>query len=173
MSNGTSPRLHKLFGAVVALGLSAAAAPSAASSTYPEAMAEHLDPPCVPQCTVCHRDNVGGRKTVDKPFGLAMMELGLRFAAPQRIPTLLDQLEAEGVDSDGDGASDVVELRAGQDPNGDEDLCGLGVKYGCFNRVAGGAPSEGAGTAALGLLSLSIALVMRRRRSSRSARDRK
>ncbi len=108
MSNRTSKRLHKMFGAVVALGLSAAAAPSAASPTYPQAMADHLDPPCIPQCTVCHRDNVGGRKTVDKPFGLSIMELGLRFAAPQRIPELLDQMEAEGVDSDGDGAGDVV-----------------------------------------------------------------
>lgn len=168
MSNRTSKRLHKMFGAVVALGLSAAAAPSAASPTYPQAMADHLDPPCIPQCTVCHRDNVGGRKTVDKPFGLSIMELGLRFAAPQRIPELLDQMEADGTDSDGDGAGDVVELRAGQDPNGDADLCGLGIKYGCFNRVAGAPPSEGGGVVAAGLLSLSLAFALRRRRAAPS-----
>jgi hypothetical protein len=164
MSNRTSPRFHRLFGAVVALGLSAAAAPSAASSTYPEAISEHLDAPCVPQCTICHRDNVGGLKTVDKEFGLAMMELGLRFAAPQRIPGFLDQLEANGTDSDGDETGDVEELRSGFDPNGEADLCGVGVEYGCFNRVAAAPPSRDGRLVGAGLLSLSLALLVRRRR---------
>jgi MYXO-CTERM domain-containing protein len=168
MSIRTSKTLHKMFGAVVALGLSAAAAPSAASPTYPEAIAEHLDPPCLPQCTLCHRDNVGGFKTVDKPFGLATMDLGLRFATPQRIPEILDELKAAGTDSDGDGVGDVEELENCEDPNGDADLS-AGVKYGCFNRVAGAPPSEGGGVAAAGLLSLSLALLLRRRRGARSS----
>ncbi len=167
MSNRTSPRFHKMFGAVVALGLSAAAAPSAASSTYPEAISEHLDSPCIPQCTICHRDNVGGLKTVDKKFGLAMMDLGLRFAAPQRIPGFLDQLESAGTDSDGDRTGDVEELREGLDPNGDGDLCGVGVEYGCFNRVAAAPPSKDGALVGGALLSLSLAWMVRRRRPRR------
>lgn len=167
MSNRTFTRLPQLFGAVVALGLSAAAAPSAASQTYPQAVADHLNPPCFPQCTDCHRDNVGGRKTVDKPFGLALMDLGLRFAMPQRIPELLDQLEAAGTDSDGDGVGDVAELRAGEDPNGEGALCGSELKYGCFNRVAGAPPRGDAPVAGAGVMLVALALVARRRKSAK------
>ncbi len=49
----------------------------AASPTYPEAIAEHLDPPCSPQCTLCYRDNVGGcSRPSTSPSASATMDLG-------------------------------------------------------------------------------------------------
>jgi MYXO-CTERM domain-containing protein len=74
-------------------------------------------PTSAPHCTLCHRNDSGGTDSVTKPFGLAMRAKG---ALPNNIPSIdsaLDQLEAAGTDSDGDGTSDIDELREGTNPN--------------------------------------------------------
>lgn len=86
--------------------------------------------PCVPQCTLCHRDANGGRGTVVTPFGFTMMDQGLRGKNPGRVPIALEDVRQGQYDSDGDGVGDVQELQAGASPNqpGDGLLC---VQYGC------------------------------------------
>jgi hypothetical protein len=65
-----------------------------------------------PACTLCHRDNLGGLGTVEKPFGLTAMYRGLNGTNGSSVlPGLLDDMEADGVDSDGDGVGDIEELR--------------------------------------------------------------
>lgn len=128
-------RARRLFALAAAVSACAVSMPSRASTTYPEAVADALEMPCAPPCTVCHRDNNGGIRTVVQPFGLAMMDAGLKFFAPETVPAVLDVLAEAATDSDGDGATDVDELRAGQDPNGELDLCGRAAQFGCFNSI--------------------------------------
>jgi hypothetical protein len=131
--------------------------PAQASTTYPAAVSEALEMPCPPPCTICHQDTNGGLRTVVQPFGVAMMDAGLGFFAPETVPDALAVLLEEGTDSDGDGETDVDELGAGQDPNGDLDFCGRAAMYGCFNSIApvrSSLPASGAASVVLGLMSL-------------------
>lgn len=76
-----------------------------------------------------------------------MRALGLGAARSSQLPELLQQLEAENVDSTGDGVGDVERLRRDQDPNqiGEVSLCGDVPRYGC-SLVA--APGNGGGFSA-------------------------
>ena len=121
---------------MVLLGVLLSCIPCHAHNTYPQQLADELNMPCVPQCTICHRDNLGGFSTVVEPFGIAMQKVGLTFFPPTLEPAV-KQLEASGVDSDGDGVPDIVELSAGQDPNGNVDLCAIkSPQYGCGAHIA-------------------------------------
>ncbi|MDP2311016.1 MAG: thrombospondin type 3 repeat-containing protein [Pseudomonadota bacterium] len=142
-------------------------ASASASSSYPAALEDELGMPCAPTCTVCHETNAGGPGTVLKDFGLALMARDLTGGAD--IPSLqaaLAAMEADAVDSDGDGMSDLDELAAGADPNpGAAVFCepdGGGEVivpvYGCF-----GASGTAAG---MGLVSL-LGLTTLRRRARR------
>jgi hypothetical protein len=148
-----------------------------AHSTFPTLIASDLDMPCTPACTICHTDTVGGFGTVTAPFGKAMRGVGLNFTEPSLLPAL-QKLEAAGTDSDGDGVGDIVELRAGQDPNGAVDLCSqaaLAARYGCGAHIA---PSPGQDSGAwLGALFTMLILGTSwqrstRRRAQRSLRTR-
>jgi MYXO-CTERM domain-containing protein len=122
--------------------------------------------PCPPTCTVCHRDANGGFFTVVKPFGQAMIDVGgLSARSPEEIPGALQALDAAKTDSDGDGASDVDELRAGEDPNrpGAQSLCG--PVYGCGARVA---PADPPWHASLLFLAAALVLALRSRARRRS-----
>jgi len=68
-------------------------------------------------CTFCHRSLSGGPMSVSKPFGLTLMKYGLTPYGPAALIRILAEMEANGDDSDGDLAGDIVELRAGTDPN--------------------------------------------------------
>jgi hypothetical protein len=147
------------WGAVL-LGVCAAGA----SPTYPAAIKDDLktlnaaDMPCTPPCTICHRDALGGRGTVIKPFGLAMIENGLVFQDTDALARALAALKASGVDSDGDGVTDIDELSAGHDPNvsGPAALCVSLPRYGCGASVAPDRPA-GAGAFLFGLLAWLVA----------------
>lgn len=135
------------------LGVLLASTASAAHSTFPTLIRSELDMPCTPACTVCHTDNVGGFGTVTEPFGKSMQSVGLLFIEPTLGPALEESLQ-RAIDSDGDGQSDIVELRGGQDPNGTGDLCSqaaLAARYGCGASVASAPPSD-AGAALCALL---------------------
>lgn len=98
---------------------------------YPEAVQQALDMPCVPQCTLCHRDNTGGRGTIVKPFGGAMVANGLTDEGTQLISPALRAMQQQRLDSDGDGVGNIQELREGRDPNTPGDYSVCGPEYGC------------------------------------------
>jgi hypothetical protein len=91
------------------------------------------------ECTLCHLASPGTAGTATKPFARALMTNGLI----PRITTSLDSaLTALGdTDSDGDGASDFVELTMAGDPNDPAILPGQfvaksPVEYGCVGTIA-------------------------------------
>ena len=167
------------FGAAAAL-LLLSPARAHAHSTFPTLIAANLDMPCVPACTICHKDTLGGFGTVNEPFGKAMQGAGLNFIEPTLGPALA-KLEQEQIDSDGDGESDIAELREGRDPNGKIDLCGqaaLAARYGCGAHIAT-PPTQRDSSAAVGALLTALVLgaslhrSARRKRSSSSPRRHK
>jgi hypothetical protein len=105
------------------LGLIAApsllfSASASASITFPPLIQSELALAKAPDCTLCHRSDVGGVGTVTRPFGRTMMtQFGLSSANLAALRAGLAGSEAAHFDSDGDGTSDIEELRLGSDPN--------------------------------------------------------
>ena len=140
---------------------------ASASFPFPDAVKDAAGMPCAPTCMLCHETMGGGTGTVTQPFGIAMMERGLQGSAQtELVPSAYAALDADNVDSDGDGVPDADELSAGENPNPDgEPFCGEDgasalptPSYGCFNSSA--APASVVG--ALGGL-LAIGAIRRRR----------
>ncbi len=84
-----------------------------ATPNFPVALSQLSSGPVV-GCTMCHQGQpmVG---TVTTPFGAAMLERGLRPGDEDSLKTAF--MAMSGVDSDGDGALDVDELKTGDNPN--------------------------------------------------------
>lgn len=128
------------------------AAPALASSAYPTVVERHLglSRPIPASCGLCHTNGLVGAGTVNTPFGKAARAKGLVAFDDAKLVQVLDALEVEGTDSDGDGVGDLQELRAGTDPNvsdrGGPDALGP-LRYGCGAEAAPGA-LEGLGLAA-------------------------
>lgn len=146
------------------LGLLLIAA-SYASGNYPGVLESELGLPCQPQCIACHATNAGGGGTVTQAFGLALKDRGLTGGGQSELlKTALAALDADGIDSDGDGTTDVDALAAGWNPNGGDPFCGEAAlptpTYGCFNH----SPTA---TASIGVLG-ALAVAVRRRRTNRS-----
>jgi hypothetical protein len=124
-----------------------------ASVTYPGDVEADAGMPCAPQCVLCHESNTGGAGTVTMPFGAALMDRGLLGGGQSDLlGAALDALDADAVDSDGDGTPDLDELAAGDDPNGGPAFCGADVvapQYGCFDQAQAGAGLVAALVAAL------------------------
>lgn len=119
-----------------------------ASPTFPGALESDLGLDTPPDCSLCHAGGATGSATATTPFATAMRDRGMVAGDTQSVSAALQQLEADQVDSDGDGATDVDELRAGTDPNGAGELAL--PTYGC---ASAGLPSVLA-LAATGLLAL-------------------
>ncbi len=137
--------------AVVLVALAAVAA--GATPTYPFAIATDLGlkQPPPQQCALCHKNNKQDASTVVTPFALSMKARGLVSYNEASLQTALTKLEADAVDSDGDGITDIAELRNGTDPNVVGDTKG-GLpppRYGC------GAEAVPGSMAVLALLALS------------------
>lgn len=111
-----------------------------ATPNFPAAVASRLGLASQPDCTLCH---VGqpARGTVTTPFGTTLRSRGAKAYDEASVNTALDALAAEQKDSDGDGASDIAELKAGEDPNLGAGESAVVPAYGC---ATGGTPDEGA-----------------------------
>lgn len=108
------------------------ASPAAqASSAYPGAIATKYSV-AAPQCTLCHNTPAGGSGTAVQPFAAAMRGKGLTGGgATDLLQTLLD---ANTDDTDGDGVSDVDEIKAGGDPNVSGGTPVEPPSYGCIEQ---------------------------------------
>lgn len=136
------------------------APPAHATPGFPAAIQRALGPAQAPPCALCHAGGATGRGTVTTPVGQALRARGLQAGDESSLAAALAALERDRVDSDGDGALDVDELRAGADPNRAADL--PAVEYGC----ALSGPGAG-GALPLLLLALALVLVQRRRTTRR------
>jgi hypothetical protein len=155
---------------VVALGFGAAIGavprPARASMPYPGLIQTQLALNYTPDCTICHRDDNGGIGTVVQPFGRALMMLGLRAEDPASLTSALEEAEAEGLDSGGDGVPDIEELKADMSPN-----AGGGGRpapqYGCEAARSTPPAEQGRGGGAATLVVLTAAAAWSRRRLRR------
>jgi MYXO-CTERM domain-containing protein len=140
-----------------------------ASPTYPAIIQSELQLMQAPDCTLCHRDDLGGAGTVIRPFGRTLMG-HFQLTGGNNIAALKAALagdEAQHSDSDGDGVGDIDELLMNTNPNvgvsGVETAPDVPLpETGCA--LAHGAPSGGA---AWGLTLAALSLFFARRRHSR------
>jgi hypothetical protein len=137
-----------------------------AKEGFPRDMARHLGATSNAPCGVCHQDGKLGKDTIVTPFGWALRARG--FSGQDTLLQALDRLRADGVDSDGDGATDVDELIVGSDPNSAASTPGMpgtvsDPKLGCA--LAGDARGGGGDT--LGFAALAVAGLAWRRRARR------
>jgi hypothetical protein len=142
-------------------------APAHATPEFPGTIADTLAMPCTPACTLCHETNAGGAGTVTQPFGEAMVARGLIPSDDASLADALAAMEADAVDSDGDGVTDVDALRDGANPNpGGADFCSVPPpQYGCVATLQAGDGRAGWMAPAVG----AIVLASRRRRARRIA----
>jgi MYXO-CTERM domain-containing protein len=127
-------------------------------------------------CSVCHEHGNTGIGSVRTPFGRAVRARGLDLAAAEdeaarseNVFDVIHKMDLEKVDSDGDGVTDMNELRAKTDPNTygpvrfvDE----TEVKHGCQCGVAGRSSSSSTATW-LGVFALGLAALNARRANHR------
>jgi uncharacterized protein (TIGR03382 family) len=126
-----------------------------ATSNFPGAVRAKLALTYDPECSLCHSNGITGRGTVTTPFGKAMLARGLAASDETALNAALDKMAADKVDSDLDGTSDIDELKAGTNPNGDA----LKLAFGC--NAGSSAPDGGAIVLAVGV---GAALLASRRR---------
>ncbi len=116
-----------------------AGASAGATPTYPATIATDLklakQPP--QQCALCHKNNNQVASAVITPFALSMKARGLVEYNEASLQAALTKLQADAVDSDHDGVTDIAELMSGDDPNGT--TVGLPQpRYGCGAQVVPG-----------------------------------
>ena len=112
-------------------------------------------------CSVCHIKGNTAASTPITPFALSLRSRGLAGELSS-LSTALARSEADGVDSDGDGTSDIAELRAGTDPNSSANASIVNDQepgYGC----GGTAPHGHGATGLAGIFGLAWLLVRRSR----------
>lgn len=140
---------------------------ASASSSYPEEVKAHLGLSSTPACTLCH-EGTPGYGTATTPFGAsAKGTYGLSAQDTSKLDSVLDSMATDKVDSDGDGVSDIDELKAGTDPNSAGGITAVqkpDLIYGCQARVAGEQPGGAGGLAAFFAVALGVGWARRRGR---------
>ncbi len=142
------------------------ALPASAVPRFTGVIASQLQLDYAPPCSVCHLTNKTDGATVTTPFGYALRARGL--ADGDSLPLALTQLATDRADSDGDGVSDVDELKSATDPNSRANASLVGVadpSFGCSTK----GPAPTAPALLLFLLGAGAA-VMRMSRPSRRPR---
>ena len=169
----------RLVSLYVAASMLSSSAPAFASLSFPPVIQNQLALAKAPDCTLCHRSDAGGVGTVIRPFGRTMMtQFGLQSANLASLRAALSGSEAAQFDSDGDGTSDIEELRMGSDPNvgvsGVEAAPEVPLpQTGCALGARSPGPSPAGGVAALAVGLLGLALMRRgSRHATRSSRVR-
>jgi hypothetical protein len=148
-----------------------------------ETLGESSPETCPPPCAVCHTSVAPDRDNAEQPFAVSLQRfmepLGIPRVTAETLPELLDHMEKDpcprpqdpscsitpcGVcDADGNGESDIAELRKDENPNNSTDIVCL--KYGCGARVA--SPPRGRSLdGTLLLVAFAAAGILARRRSS-------
>lgn len=153
-------RLLLALPAIVTLAWSSAAH---AKEEFPSQIENQYTLGYQPPCSVCHIADNTGSATPRTAFALALRSRGLT-GSNQTLSSALKQLEADHADSDGDGVTDIQELKDGTDPNSSGNASIKDSQepgYGC-----GGTPPTGRGGAMQGIavaLGLAWTLLFRRR----------
>jgi hypothetical protein len=152
---------------LVAMRVLAAAAPLGATPTFPSVIASALSLSAPPPCTICHTSDAGGAGTAIQPFAVYLKSRGLKPFDEGSLRTALQAAAGEQHDSNGNGVTDIDELKRGDDPNAGS---ASGPEYGCGARVAARPLGAHAGWSAM-LLALPALLFVRfgarRKRSAR------
>jgi len=136
-----------------------------ASRRFPAQVATELGLSYVPACSLCHMKGNTGPGTAETPVALSMKARGLQSGGRASVSSALAALGNDRVDSDGDGITDVDELRMGTDPNSPESTSLAGRADPSFGCSVGGGQGRGERGGFLAFLA-PLALSMRRRRTS-------
>jgi hypothetical protein len=93
------------------------AMPAHGHDVYPKRIKSDLGLSYEPSCQICHR-GVEGSKSAVQPFVRVLEQFGLPSSVDvTTLSAVLEEDEACHVDSDGDGVTDIAELRAGGNPS--------------------------------------------------------
>jgi hypothetical protein len=139
-------------------------ASAAATPNFPPVIQQILSAPASPACSLCHVGGVTQRGTVNTAFGAAMRQRGLVAYEEAALRSALDQMQRDAVDSNGNGVTDIEELKAGKDPNAGAANVDP-PQYGCVGYIARGS----VGAREIGLLGLALTVAIFRRRFGRDA----